>query len=156
MADYDLKSRLQSDVMLARAILTATPAVTAVDTLDYGSVSFLTYVGAGGITFSTTNKIEFIVYESDDNSTFTVAADDSLILAPGATAPGGTGIARAIIAAHAAADAELVSIGYRGKKRYAKCIPTFGGTHGTGTIVGVDVLRGHPYHKPIGASAIEV
>lgn len=156
MADYDLKSHTSSAVMLARAILTATPAVTAIDLLDYGSATLLMYVGAGGITFSTTNKIEFIVYESDDNSIFTAVPDDGLILNPGATAPGGTGIARAIIAAHASADTTIESVGYRGKKRYLKCIPTFGGTHGTGTIVGVDLIRGHPAHKPVGASSIEV
>lgn len=156
MADYDLKNEIAASVMLARASITATPSVTAIDTLDYGSVTFLAYAGIGGITFSTTNKVEFTVEHSDDNVTFVAAKDDDLILAPGATAPGDTGIVRSLIAAKAAADTDHTVIGYRGKKRYVKCTPVFSGTHGTGTIIGVDVIKGHPYHRPIGASAIEV
>lgn len=157
MADYDLKTRMADMVvMYARTSISATPSVPAVDTLDYGSVTFATFVGAGGITFTGTNRIDFIVYHSDDNSVFTAAGDDDLILAPGAAAPGGTGIVRSIITAHASADATAPTVGYRGKKRYVKCVPTYGGTHGSATISGVDCLLGHPYHKPIGASAIEV
>mgnify|MGYP001457256663 CR=1 FL=1 len=155
MADYDEKSRSQCLEMVPRATATATPSATAVDLLDFGACTFEMYAGIGGITFTTTNRIDYIVYESDDNSTFTAAGDDALILDPGATAPGGTGIVRSLIAAKAAADTVISTVGYRGKKRYAKCVPTFGGTHGTGTPVGVTVRRGYAYHGPIGASSIE-
>lgn len=155
MADYDEKSRAQHLVVVPTAIVTATPSATAVDLLDFGACTFEMYAGAGGITFSGVNRVDFKVEESDDNSTFTAAADDSLILDPGATAPGGTGIVRSLIAAKAAADTVIPIVGYRGKKRYAKCTPVFSGTHGTGTIVGVNVRRGYAYHGPIGASSIE-
>lgn len=155
MADYDNKSRASGVVACPFAVVTATPTPLAVDLLDYGSCNFHTFVGAGGITFSTTNKIEFKVTESDDDVTYTAAPDDALILDPGATAPGDTGIVRSIIAAHASADTATPIVGYRGKKRYVKCTPVFGGTHGTGTLVGVIAERGHAYHGPIGASAVE-
>lgn len=154
MADYDLKSDVQSLVHQARASLTATPTKTSVDLLDYGSCTFLMYAGAGGITFSGTNRVDYIVEESDNDSTWSVAPDDALILDPTATAPGGTGIARSLIVAKGAADTTIPTVGYRGKKRYARCTPTFAGTHGAGTTVGVDVVKGHPYHKPVGQTSI--
>lgn len=156
MADYDLKSNLVAKQHYAITSIDATPSVTGVDTLDYGSVTFETYVGAGGITFTSSNKITFIVYDSDDDSSYTAAPDVALILDAGATAPGDTGIVRSIVAAHASADTTMPLVGYRGKKRYVKCVPTFSGTHGAATPVGVRVLLGHPYHKPITASAVEV
>ena len=98
-------------------------------------------VGAAAVSTTTTNaysgKIEMLVTD------------------PGATAPGDTGIVRSIIAAHASADTATPIVGYRGKKRYVKCTPVFGGTHGTGTLVGVIAERGHAYHGPIGASSVE-
>ena len=154
MADYDLKSNAISSVHIARASITATPTKASVDLLDYGSCTFQMYAGVGGITFSGTNRVDFIVEESDNDSTWNVAPDDALILDVGATAHGGTGIARSLIAAKASADTMIPTVGYRGKKRYARCTPTFAGTHGSGTIVGVDVVRGHPYHKPIGQSGV--
>lgn len=156
MADYDDKSNAQSVVMVAAATVTSTPSATAIDLVDFGSCTVEMFVGAGGITFTTTNKIEMIAYESDDNSTFTAAPDDALILDPGATAPGGTGIVRSITAAKASADTTIPTVGYRGKKRYFKVVPTLGGTHSTGTLISVTARRGYAYHGPIGASSIEV
>lgn len=157
MADYDLKSNLVSKDHYPYASIDATPSVTGTDTFDYGSVTFQLWVGAGGITFTTSNKIEFIVYESDaSGSGYTAAPDVALILDTNATAPGDTGIVRSIIAAHGTADATLTTVGYRGKKRYVKCVPTYGGTHSSPTPVRVGILLGHPYHAPITASSVEV
>ena len=156
MADYDDKSRAQSVVVVPPASITATPTPTSVNLLDFGACTFEMYAGIGGITFSGSNRIDFKVEESDDNSVWSVAADDSLILDPGAVAPGNTGIVRSLIAAKAAADTIIPTVGYRGKKQYARCYPVFAGTHGSGTIVGVTARKGWAYHGPVGASAIEV
>lgn len=156
MADYDEKSDAQSILAVAFATATATPTPVAIDLLDFGACTFEMFTGAGGITFTGTNRIDWTVEESDDNSNWSVAGDDALILDPGAAAPGGTGIVLSYIAAKAAADAVIPTVGYRGKKRYARCKPVFGGTHGTGTPVGCVARRGYSYHKPVGASAIEV
>lgn len=156
MADYDEKSRSTVVVATPYAVVTATPTPLAVDLLDYGACTFELFMGAGGITFSGSNRVDYTVTESDDNVTYTAPSDDALILAPGAAAPGGTGIVRSVQAAHAAADTtDVPTAGYRGKKRYVKCVPVFVGTHGTGTLVGVNARRGYAYHGPIGASAIE-
>ena len=156
MADYDDKSEAQSVLACPFAVVTATPTPVSIDLFDFGSCNFEMFAGAGGITFTGSNKIEFKVEESEDGTTWNNAADDALILDPGATAPGGTGIARALIAAKGAADTVIPTVGYRGKKRYARCTPVFSGTHGVGTLVGVIARRAFAYHKPVGASAIEV
>lgn len=155
MADYDEKNKAQHLVVVAPATITATPSPVAVDLLDFGACTFEMFAGAGGITFTGVNRIDFKVEESDDNSVWNNAADDALILDPGATAPGGTGIVRSLIAAKGAADTVIPIVGYRGKKRYAKCTPVFAGTHGTGTLIAVNARRGFAYHGPVGASAIE-
>lgn len=155
MADYDEKSRAQHLVVVAPATVTATPSATGVDLLDFGACTFEMFAGAGGITFTGTNRIDFKVEESDDNSVWSAPVDDALILDTNATAPGGTGIVRSLITAKAAADTVIPIVGYRGKKRYARCTPIFGGTHGAGTLVFVNARRGYAYHGPIGASSIE-
>ena len=155
MADYDETNRATVLVATPYAIVTATPTPAAVDLLDYGACTFELFMGAGGITFSGANRVDYTVTESDDNSTYTAPVDDALILPVGTAAPGGTGIVRSVIAAHAAADTTVPIAGYRGKKRYVKCVPVFVGTHGVGTLVGVNARRGYAYHGPIGASTIE-
>lgn len=148
MADYDGKSDAKSTLAVPFATVTATPTPVSIDLLDFGSCTFEMFTGAGGITFTSTNRIDWKVEESDDNTNWNVAADDSLVLDPGATAPGGTGIVLSYVAAKAAADTWVPTVGYRGKKRYARVTPVFGGTHATGTLVGAIARSGHAYHGP--------
>lgn len=152
MADYDEKNRSQHLVVVPAALVTATPASVGVDLLDFGACTFEMYAGIGGITFTGVNRIDYKVEDSDDNSAWAAVADDYLLLDPGATAPGGTGIVRSLIALKAAADTVMPTVGYRGKKRYARCTPFFAGTHGTGTTVFVNARRGFAYHGPIGGT----
>jgi hypothetical protein len=154
--DYDEKSDAQSILACAFAVVTATPTPVSIDCLDFGALTFEMFAGAGGITFTGTNRIDFKVEDSDDGTNWSVVDDDFLILDPGAAAPGGTGIVRSITSAHAAADTTIPTVGYVGKAEYARCTPVFGGTHSVGTLVGVVARKGYAYHKPVGASAIEV
>lgn len=156
MADFDLKSELVSTVSLAPAVRTTDTNGTAVDTLDFGAVTFEVYVGAGGITFDGSNYLDIILQDSDDNSTYTAVPTEDLILGYGQAVSGtNTGIVRRFQAAKAAADLKSELFGYRGKKRYVRAVADFTGTHGTGTLVGVNVLLGKPYHQPIWATSIE-
>lgn len=149
MADYDEKHKAWSSVVVPFAVVTATPTPVKVDMLDYGALTFEMFVGAGGITFTGTNRIDFTMTESDDDNTYTAVQDYNLLLDPGATLPGNTGIVRSIIAAHASADTDpLPIVGYTGKKRYVKLNPVFGGTHSSGTLVGVIARKGFAYHAP--------
>jgi len=150
-ADYDLKNNQKMAIHIAPATLDADASGGSIDTKDFGSLTFGIFVGAGGISFTGTNRVDFIVEETNDQSAINVAADDALILAPGAAAPGGTGIVRSLIATKSAADTTMTTVGYRGKKRYARVKADFGGTHGTGVMMAVVAQSGHPRVKPVGA-----
>jgi hypothetical protein len=116
-----------------------TPA--ALDLVDCGSATILIHVGIGGITFSTSNKVEFKLTHSDDNSTYAAVADDDVVLSTNADASVGSGgIIKSLIAAHAAAD--ITKVGYVGGKRYLKLLADFSGTHGTGTGIAATVIKG--------------
>lgn len=114
-----------------------TPA--AVDLINSDSATILIAVGVGGITFDATNKIEFKVTHSDDNSTYTAVAAADVVLGTNADTSVGTGgIVKSLIAAHAAAD--VTKVGYIGGKRYIKILNDFAGTHGTGTPISTTVI----------------
>lgn len=150
-ADYDLKSNQKTTIHITAASLDADANGVTVDTKDYGSLTFAVYVGIGGITFTTTNKVEFTLQESNDDSTWNACADDAMILDPNTTAPGDTGIFRSLIAAKAAADTTMTTVGYRGKKRYARVRAEFGGTHSSATPMAVVAIQSHPRVRPVGA-----
>lgn len=122
------------------ATLAADNTPGAVDLRDYGAATLLLNIGVGGITFSGTNKIEFVLTHSDDNSTYTNVTDDDVIKDALGAATISNGIIRALTAAHAAAT--LQKLGYIGGKRYLKLLADFSGTHGTGTPISAIVVRG--------------
>src|SRR3546814_15078964 len=78
----------------------------------YNAAEVVLSVGIGGITFTTTNKIEFKLTHSDDDSTYDDVTTDDML---GVTVSG-SGIIKALTAAHAAA--AVYRVGYRGGKRY--------------------------------------
>lgn len=114
----------------------------AIDLAGFMAAEILIGLGIGGITFSTTNKIEIVVEDSDDGSTF-AAVDQVDIL--GATVASG-GIVKAFTAAHAAA--ADYRVGYVGGKRYVRVSADFSGTHGTATPIHVAVVGLSPMNTP--------
>lgn len=126
--------------VIAPAVLAADNTPAAIDLRDYGSALLLLHIGVGGITFSGTNKIEFVLTHSDDDSTYTAVTDDDVIKDSLAPATVSNGIVRALTAAHAGAT--LQKLGYIGGKRYVKLLADFGGTHGTGTPIAASIVRG--------------
>lgn len=126
-------------VLIPASTLSADNTPASVDMLGYREATILLHVGVGGITFSGTNKIEFKLTHSDDDSTYTDVTSDDLILDSYAPASITTGIVRALTAAHAAATVQ--KIGYIGGKRYVKLLADFSGTHGTGTPIAAQVVR---------------
>jgi hypothetical protein len=154
--DYDLRSNLKAKVHLAYAVVSTDQTPTAIDTFDWGSLTFSIFVDAGGITFSGTNKIEFKLQHSDDNSNFVAVTDDDVIRGAADTAVDVNGTVRALVSAHASADTSPFLIGYRGKKRYARVFVDFSGTHGTGTGISIYAIQGHPRHRPFDQTTREV
>jgi hypothetical protein len=102
------------------------------------SATIALQVGVGGITFSTTNKVEFVLTHSDAaDADFEAVGQDDVV---GVTAAEG-GIVRSLVAAHATPSVTL--IGYRGRKRYLQLLADFSGTHGAATPMSAVVLRGN-------------
>ena len=138
----DLHSGVSMAVLVGVAVLSATPTVAGVDLRGYSSAEIVISTGIGGITFTGTNRVDYIISHSDDNSNFVAVADSDLRGITGTS----SGIVKSLIAAHAAAD--VARFGYVGGKRYVKCVPTFGGTHATGTPIGVNIILGNAQLGP--------
>ena len=100
-------------------------------------------VGVGGITFTSSNKIEFVLTHSDDNSSYAAVAAADVV---GATVATG-GIVLSLVAAHAAASS--LSICYVGAKKYLKLLADFSGTHTTGTPIAAQIIKSLPHQIPI-------
>jgi hypothetical protein len=127
---------------IAPAVLAADNTPAAIDLLDYAAALLLLHIGVGGITFNGTNKIEFVLTHSDDDSTYTNVAEADVIKDANAPTAIANGIVRSLTAAHAAST--LQKLGYIGGKRYLKLLSDFSGTHGTGTPIAASVVRGRP------------
>jgi hypothetical protein len=124
---------------LAPAVYNADNTPAALDLRDYQAATLLLHVGVGGITFTGSNKIEFVLTHSDDDTTYTNVTDDDLVKDSLAPASVTNGIVRSLIAAHAAAT--IQKLGYVGGKRYLKLLADFSGTHGTATPIAATLLR---------------
>jgi hypothetical protein len=142
---FDEHSSYKAVVAIGAATLSADNTPAAIDLQGYKSCELILAIGAGGITFSGTNKIEFVVTQSDDDSTYAAVAQGDII---GATVATG-GIVKSLIAAHASA--AVYRLGYVGNARYLKVLADFSGTHGTGTPIVCTAILGHPESGPVAA-----
>jgi hypothetical protein len=139
----DLVNNISAVHTIGPAVLSADATGTAIDLRGFNSAVVLVEVGIGGITFTSTNKVEFILQDSDDGSTGWTAVDAKYVVGVSGVA---SGIIRSLVAAHAAPS--VVEAGYIGPKRYIRVFADFSGTHGTGTPIAVTVVRGHPTTAP--------
>lgn len=139
----DIASNLKVIQAIGPETLSADNTPIAVDRLGYETLMFAIGVGVGGITFSGTNKIEFVMTHSDDDTTYANVTDGDVQGVTGVT----NGIVKSLKTAHAAAD--VTKIGYIGDKRYVKMLADFGGTHGTGTGISVAAVLGNARSLPV-------
>ncbi len=128
---------------IAPAVLDADNTPAAIDLSNFDAAIIVLQVGVGGITFTTTNKVEFKLTHSDDDSTYTAVAQEDI---KGVTVATG-GIIKSLVAAHAAAS--LTKVGYHGGKKYLKLLADFGGTHSTGTAMSAVAILGSPRIGPV-------
>jgi|TARA_R110002020_G_scaffold103748_1_gene243065 hypothetical protein len=148
MAIYDGKSGIKIDESLNAIVKDADTNCTGVDSQGFSSVTHVVNVGANGITFSTTHKVEIELEHSDDNVTFTDVTSNTDVV--GGTV-GTNGLWQTI---DADGDCNAVyAIGYVGGKRYSRVVLNFSGTHGTGTIFGVTGVKGRPLSGPTASQA---
>ncbi len=138
----DIHSETSVATLIGAATLSADNTPVAVDRRGFESVEIVLAIGVGGITFSGTNKVEFVLTHSDDDSTYTAVATADML---GVTVATG-GIIKSLTAAHAAAAS--YRFGYRGGKRYLKLLADFSGTHGTGTPIAATAVLGNPGVAP--------
>ncbi|TDT94543.1 hypothetical protein DFO45_2293 [Azorhizobium sp. AG788] len=116
---------------IAPATYAADTTPDIADLTEAREATLVLHIGAGGIVFSGTNKIDFVLTHSDDGTTFTPVADTDVLKDALAPATITNGVIRSLAAAHAAAT--IQKLGYVGGKPYAKLLADFSGTHGTGT-----------------------
>jgi hypothetical protein len=113
-------------------------------------------LGAGGITFTTSNKIECKVTVSDDNNTYVPATSDDVVLdytsAVTNALPDSNGTVKALVSAQASEEVFLVGI--ITKKRYVKFMFDFSGTHSSGTLLGANWVFDHPMSPPAWQSSV--
>lgn len=138
-----IATNLGAIAVFGPVVLDADNTPAAIDIGNYGGAIILLHIGIGGITFSTTNKVEFKLTHSNDNSSYSDVAQGDV---SGVTVATG-GIIKSLIAAHAAAS--LTKVGYHGGKRYLKLLADFDGTHGTGTPISAIVIGGEPFIAPV-------
>ena len=139
---FDQSQVLDPLVLLPAATYSAdnTPAEVAIG--QYQSATILLEIGVGGITFSGTNKIEFVLTHADTSGgAYTAVAATDVVMPSGYSWATG-GIIRSLTAAHASAT--VFDVGYVGGKGFLKLLADFSGTHGTGTPLAACVLRGRP------------
>ena len=140
-------SALKTVPIFGPIVLSADPTPVAIDLKGYGSFVIDLGVGIGGITFDATNKIEFKMTHSDDDSVYTNVTDDDMLGVSGIS----NGIIKSLVAAHAAA--ARYRFGYKGGKRYVKLLPDFSGTHGAGTPLSATAILSHGHDNPQAAQA---
>lgn len=143
----DMHSAMLAAVAIGAATLAADNTPAAIDLKGYNSAEILLAIGIGGITFDATNKVEFVLTHSDDDSTYTNVADADMLGVSSIS----SGIIKSLVAAHAAAG--VYRFGYRGNKRYLKLLADFSGTHGTGTPIAATVLKAEGHDNPQAAQA---
>ena len=135
------KHSIAIDESLNAIVKSADTNCTAVDQQGFSSVTHVVNVGAPGITFSTTHKVEIELEDSDDNSSFTDVTSNTDVT-------GGTVDSSMVFSKLLMLDGDcnaVYAIGYVGGKRYSRVVLNFSGTHGTGTIFGVVGVKGIPF-----------
>lgn len=143
----DIHSGMNVALLIAAAALSADNTPPAVDMRGYDAAEIVLAIGAGGITFDATNKIEFVLTHSDDDSTYTNVADADMLGVSSIT----DGIIKSLTSAHAAA--AVYRFGYKGGKRYLKLLADFSGTHAAATPIAATLIQGRPNDAPVADQA---
>ncbi len=125
-------------------VIAADTTPAAIDLVTFDAAQLMLYVGIGGITFDGSNKIEFKLTHSDDDSSYSDIAAKDVVLGSNCDAAVGTGgIVYSLVAAHAAAT--ITTLSYVGGKRYLKVLADFTGTHGTGTMIAAFINKAYAH-----------
>lgn len=138
----DIHSGILAVAALGNALLDADSTSANIDLQGYNAAEIVLSVGVGGIVFTPTNKVEFVLSHSDDGSAFTAVESKDVLGLESVT----DGIIKTLDAAHATAAA--YRFGYVGNKRYVRLTADFSGTHGAGTPIAGLVIKGIGHNQP--------
>ncbi|CAN7436792.1 hypothetical protein [Neorhizobium sp. LjRoot104] len=140
----DIISHIGLVNVITPAILATDNTPATIDLAGFDSAMLAIHVGTGGITFNGTNKVEFKLTHSDDDTTYDAVTGADV---QGVDTVDTGGIVYALKAAHA--DPTITKVGYIGNRRYLKLLADFSGTHGTGTPIAVILIKGNARHEPV-------
>ena len=148
----ELHSNIKAVTMIAPIVgnndTEGTPAAGA-DLKGFNSCELIAMCGVSGDTLSGSVKVDIILEESDDDSTWTAVTDaNDVVFASDGTvaAPDSNGLIATID--DAAEDPDTFRIGYIGNKRYARLRFDFTGTHTNGMPISSMAILGHPAKAP--------
>lgn len=145
----DHTNKLGTVTAIAPAVLSDDPASIVVDRSGFEAVTFALMIGVGGITFTATNRIDFIMEHSDDGTAWAPVVATNVLGA----VPDAAGIVLSQRTAHPAATVHRIGYvdGTLGDKRFVRLRPDFNGTHGTGTPIAAVAILGHGRQLPAAA-----
>ena len=135
----DISNRTVAVATQVPAVVTADANGTGVDLQGFESAMVVVNSGVEGDTLSGSVKFDFILEDSDDDSTYT-AVTSSTSVTEGSVDSSGI-----FLTLDANGETPQISqIGYIGGKRYIRCKIDATGTHSNGTPIGVVVVKGNP------------
>lgn len=135
----DLSNNVVAVVGTVPAVVTADANGTGVDLQGFESAMVIVNTGIEGDTLSGSVKFDFILEESDDNSTYTAVTSSTSVTE---TSVDSSGIFLTLDAN--GETPQITQIGYIGGKRYIRCKIDATGTHSNGTPMSIEVIKGNP------------
>jgi len=145
----NIKVTQMIDPIVGNNTAEGTPA-NGLNKQGFDSMELIALIGLSGDVLSGSVKIDVILEESDDDSTYTAVtnADDVIVYADGvATAPDASGIIATIDAS--TKDETKVRCGYVGNSQYVRLNLTFTGTHTNGTPIAMLGLQSCASVRPV-------
>ena len=141
-----MSNNIATAVSLVSAVRTGAGNGTGVDLQGYESATLIADVGAEGITLNGTNYFELSLEHSDDNSTFSDVAQADIV--DGTISSGGIWLKLdGTAGGNPDTAGEIYRVGYVGGKRYIRGVIAIGGSHSTGTPIGMFVIKGNDRHS---------
>lgn len=138
----DLANNISVAQSLAPAVRTADANGTGVDLQGFEGATVVIDTGAEGVTLSSSVKIDFILEESSDDSTYT-AVTSATSVTDGSVDSNGV----FLTLDDNAETPQVATIGYVGGARYIRVTADFSGSHSTGTPIAASVIKSHPRHN---------
>ena len=138
----DLANNISVAQSIAPVVGSSDTNGTGIDLQGFESATIVVDTGAEGDTLSSSVKVDFILQDSSDNSSWSAVTSNSLVTDGSVDSSG-----IFLTLDDNAETPQVTSIGYVGGNRYVRVVADFTGTHSNGTPIAVSVIKGHPRHN---------